>query len=82
MRVEMLSTSNRTPEMGPNLKFFSGAAQECCELERAEETCSCPQQLPMCFVSATGCQSVWVRGGCVSGGPGWVPAADSHKRHK
>lgn len=82
MRVEMLSTNNRTPEMGPNLKFFSGAAQECCELERAGETCSCPQQLPMCSVSATGGQNVWVGGGCVSGGAQWVPVAESHKRHK
>lgn len=78
----MLSTSNRTPEMGPALKFFSGAAQECCELERAGGTCSYPQQFPMCCVFATGCQNVWVGGGCVSGGAGWVPVADSHKGHK
>lgn len=81
MRVEMLSTSNRTPEIGPDLKFFSGAAQECCELERAGEIHSYPQQFPTCCVSGIGCQNVWVGGGSVSGGAGWVLVANSH-RHK
>lgn len=66
---------------GPDFKFFSGAAQECCELERAEEICSCPQQFPTCSVSATGCQNVRVGGGSVSGDAGWVLVANSH-RHK
>lgn len=50
--MEIPSASNGTPEMVPDLKFVSGAAQEGCELERAKGTCTCPQPIP-CVVFQT-----------------------------
>lgn len=72
--METPSTSNGTPETAPDSKFVSGPAQECCELEKAEEHAIALSLFSECCLSKLqgarlcGCEvgvRVAVLGGCL-----------------